>query len=167
MSKPMTEEDRYIQKDRMRFIKNTTCATLCYLGLLFDVFYFVLLYRQDVGNYYYTIQIGGSIVYNLVFMLAVFLSSEAVKNYKKNYSIVLMVAGVMQIVRIFAIPTAAHGAQTLVNGVETNVMGSGTYMKAVIYLAVSAAALIFSAVLNFIRCTTLEGHLKSLEAGKA
>lgn len=163
MSRAKSSEDLYIRKDRMRYIKNSACSNLCYLGLLFDVFYFVLIYRQDVGNYYYTIQIGASIVYNLIFLLAVFLSSEAVKNYKKNYSIVLIIAGVMQIVRIFVMPTAAHVSMTLVNGVETKVMGAGTYTKAVIYLAISAAALIFSAVLNFIRCTTLEGHLKSLE----
>ena len=77
MSKVKTPEDKYIQRDRMRYIKNSACSNLCYLGLLFDVFYFVLIYRQDVGTYYYTIQIGASIIYNLVFMLAVFLASEA------------------------------------------------------------------------------------------
>ncbi len=163
MSKVSTPEDKLIARDRMRFVKNSACANLCYLGLLFDVFYFVLIYRQDVGQYYYNIQIGASVVYNLIFMLAVFLASEAVKNYKKNYSMILIVAGVMQVVRVFVIPTAAHGATTLVNGVDTPVMGDSTYTLALVYLLVSAAALIFSAVLNYIRCTELEAHLKTLE----
>ena len=167
MSRAKTPEDQYIQRDRMRFIKNSACANLCYLGLLFDVFYFVTIYRQDVGSYYYNIQIGASVVYNLVFLLAVFLSSEAVKNYKKNYSIVLIVAGVMQIVRMFVIPARAHGAQTLVNGEEVAVMSDGTFTKAVVYLGISAAAILFAAVLNYIRCTQLEAHVKSLEANKA
>lgn len=167
MSKVKTPEDKYIQRDRMRYIKNSACSNLCYLGLLFDVFYFVLIYRQDVGTYYYTIQIGASIIYNLVFMLAVFLASEAVKNYKKNYSIVLLVAGAMQIVRMFVIPAAAHSAETLVAGEEVMVMTDGTFTKAIVYLAVSAAALLFSAVLNYIRCSALEAHIKSLENSKA
>ncbi len=166
MSK-MTPEEKTIQRDRMRYIKNSACANLCYLALLFDVFYFVLIYRQDVGTYYYNIQIGASVVYNLIFMLAVFLASEAVKNYKKNYSVVLIIAGVMQIVRMFVIPMRAHNAMTLVNAVETKVMTDKTFMLAIIYLAVSSAALLFSAVLNIIRCSALEAHVKSLESHQA
>lgn len=159
-----TADDRIIARDRMRFIKNSGCANLCYLALLADVFYFVLLYQQDVGTYYYTIQIGASVVYNLLFMLIVFLASEAVKNYNKNYSIVLLLVGIMQVVRIFVIPTTAHNTTIVINEVETAVMSGGTYTLALVYLLVSAAALIFSAVLNYIRCTALEAHLKSLEA---
>ncbi len=159
-----TAEDRLIARDRMRFVKNSACSNLCYLAILFNVFYFVLIYRQDVGNWYYTIQIGMSIVYNLLFMLIVFMSSESVKHYHKNYSYVLAVVGIMQIVRIFVIPTRAVKATVLVNEVSRPVMDSWTYTKAVIFLAVSAAALIISAALNFIRCTQLEQHIKSLES---
>ena len=151
----------------MRFVKNSACANLCYLALLADVLYFVLLYQQDVSTYYYTIQIGASVVYNLLFMLIVFLASEAVKNYDKNFSIVLLPVGIMQIVRIFAIPTAAHNATVTINEVETKVMSDGTYTLALVYLLISAAALIFAAVLNYSRCTALESHLKSLENQQA
>ena len=157
-------EEKLIQRDRMRFVKNNLCANLCYLGLLFDVFYFVLLYRSDVGTYYYTIQIGGSIVYNLLFLLIVFLSSEGVKNYGKNYSYILLAAGVMQIVRIFAIPMSAHSATTVVNGVETVVMQNAQFTREIIYLIASAVCLTASAVVNFIRCSTLEAHNKYLES---
>ncbi len=157
-----TAEDRLIERDRMRFVKNSACANLCYLALLFNVFYFVLMYRQDVANYYYNIQIGASIIYNLVFMLIVFMSSESVKHYHKNYTYVLLAVGLMQIVRIFVMPTRAHNATVVVEEVTKIVMDDWTYTKAVIYLGVSAAALIYSAVLNFTRCTALEAHVKSL-----
>lgn len=160
-------EEKLIQRDRMRFVKNTLCANLCYLGLLFDVFYFVLLYRSDVGTYYYTIQIGGSIVYNLLFLLVVFLCSEGVKNYGKSYSYILLAAGVMQVVRIFAIPMDAHAATIVMDGVETAVMQNPQFIREVIYLAASAACLIISAVVNVIRCNTLEEHNKYLESQKA
>ena len=160
-------EEKLIQRDRMRFVKNTMCSNLCYLALLFDVFYFVLLYRSDVGSYYYTIQIGASIVYNLLFLLIVFLSSEEVKNYNKNYSYILLAVGVMQIVRIFVIPTAAHAATIIVNGENVPVMQDPQFIRSVLYLIISAACLIVSAVLNIIRCNMLEAHNKYLESQNA
>ena len=160
-------EEKLIQRDRMRFVKNTMCANLCYLAILFDIFYFVLLYRSDVGSYYYTIQIGASIVYNLLFLLIVFLSSEEVKNYNKKYSIILLAAGVLQIVRIFVIPMDAHAATIAIDGAEVTVMGDSQFIRSAIYLVISAACLIVSAVVNVIRCNTLEAHNKYLESRNA
>ena len=155
-------EEKVIKRDRMRFVKNTLCSNLCYLGILLNVFYFVLLYRSDVGTYYYNIQIGASIVYNLLFLLIVFLSSEGVKNYGRSYSYILLAAGAMQIVRIFVIPLAAH--TTMIEGTGTAVMQSSQFIRSCIYLAVSAACLLISAVANLIRCRELDEHMKTLEA---
>ena len=63
-------DENLIRRDRMRFIKNSQSANLCYLAILLNVFYFVSIYKSDVGTYYYNILIGVSIVYNLIFMLA-------------------------------------------------------------------------------------------------
>ena len=163
----MTTEERTIQRDRMRFIRNSTSANLCYLGILFNVFYFVNLYQSDVGTYYYEIFIGAYIVYNLLFLLIVFLASEAVKNYAQNYSYLLAVIGIMQIVRIFYIPMRAHAATTMVNGVETTVMGNGQFIIQVVFLAVSAACLLVSAAVNLFKCKELSEHMKTLEAQNA
>ncbi len=159
----MTAEERTIQRDRMRFIKNSLSSNLAILGILFNVFYFVSLYKSDVGTYYYNYLIGISIVYNLVFMLAVFLSSEGVKNYKRNYSYLLAVIGVMQIVRIFIIPVQAHSTSTIVNGESVVVMQDAQFIRILVYLIISAVCLIGSAVVNFIRCSELEAHLKTLD----
>ena len=158
----MTAEERTIQRDRMRFIKNSLSSNLAILGILFDVFYFVSIYKSDVNTYYYNILIGASIVYNLVFMLAVFLSSEGVKNYKRNYSYLLAAIGALQIVRIFIIPVRAHAAATLVNGENVVVMQDGQFIRVLVYLIASAACLLAAEVVNFIRCGELEAHLKSL-----
>lgn len=158
----MTAEDRSIQRDRMRYVKNSLSSMLAIVGILFNVFYFVSIYKSDVDTWYYNILIGASIVYNLVFMLAVFLASEGVKNYKKNYSYVLAVVGVLQIVRIFIIPMRAHAAETLVNGETVMVMQDGQFYRVVIYLAASAICLIASAAVNMIRCRELSEHLKTL-----
>lgn len=160
----MTTEERTIQRDRMRFIKNSLSSNLAILGILFDVFYFVSIYKSDVDTWYYSILIGASIVYNLVFMLAVFLSSEGVKNYKKNYSYLLAAIGVLQVVRIFIIPARAHAATTVIEGMETAVMQDGQFYWVAACLIISAVCLIASAVVNFIRCNELAEHLKTLEA---
>ncbi len=158
----MTAEDRSIQRDRMRYVKNSLSSTLAIVGILFNVFYFVSIYKSDVDTYYYNILIGASIVYNLVFMLAVFLASEGVKNYKKNYSYVLAVVGVLQIARIFILPMQAHAAETLVNGESVMVMQDGQFYRVVAYLVVSAVCLLASAAVNMIRCRELSEHLKTL-----
>ena len=160
----MTAEDRTIQRDRMRFIKNSLSANLAYLGILLDVFYFVSIYKSDVDTYYYNYIIGISIVYNLVFMLAVFLSSEGVKSYKRGYSFLLIALGVIQAARIFIIPMRAHAAEVTVNGAAVQVMGDGQFYRVTAYLVISAVCLIAAAAVNLIRCRELAEHLKTLEA---
>ncbi len=156
------QDERAITRDRMRYIKNSQSSRLCYLGILFDVLYFVNIYKSDVGTYYYNVMIGISIVYNLLFLLFAFLASESVKNYAKNYSYVLLGLGIMQFVRIFILPMRAHNATTEINGVVTGVMGNGQFTTVVIYLALSGAALIAAALINMKKCNELSEHLKSI-----
>ena len=96
--------------DRMRYTKNTASSRLALLAIVFDILFFISIYKSDVGTYYYTITIGASIIYNLVFLLAAFLCSEGVKNYRIGYSWARIVLGIVQIARIFILPMNAHGA---------------------------------------------------------
>ena len=157
-----SEEDRLIERDRLRFIKNKTSSMLCYLAILADVFYFVSIYsyKSDVagGSYYYQIIIGASIVYNLVFMLAAFLSSEGVKNYKKSYSYVLLALAVIQVARIFILPLKAHTTMVTIAGVEGLAMPTAQFTRCVIYLVVSAACCVLSSVVGLYKCKELAAH---------
>ena len=153
-------EDRSTQLDRMRYTKNTSSSRLALLAIVFDVLYFISLHKSDVGTYYYTALIGASIIYNLVFMLAVFLCSEGVKNYKTGYSWAMMALGAGQILRIFILPMNAH--QAVVSGQQ--VMGDGQFTRIVIYLAVSAACLFVGAVINLKKSRALSAHIASLQA---
>ena len=76
----MTTDDRFVKRDRMRYTKNSLSSSLALLAIVFNVLYFVSIYQSDKGKFYYTILIGASVLYNLVFMLMAFLSSEGVKN---------------------------------------------------------------------------------------
>ena len=162
-----TMEDREIKLDRMRFVKNSSSSRLCYLAILLNVLYFVSIYKSDVGSWYYQILVGGSIVYNLLFMLITFLASEGVKSYQKNYSKILLVVGVLQIARIFILPMKAHQAVVKVSGAETIVMQNPQFTRVLIYLVGSAACLIAAAVINWRKCGMLEAHMKTLDARNA
>lgn len=156
----MAMDQNVIKKDRMRFTKNTISSTLCYIAILFDVLYFVSIYSSDVGEYYYTINIGMSVVYNLLFLLFTFLCSEGVKNYSKGFSFALMFIGAMQIVRIFEIPMKAHTDTIVINKVETTIMDDAQFVWVVSYLVISAACCITAGIIGYIKTQTLENYKK-------
>lgn len=156
----MTKDIKTIAKDRMRFTKNTLSSTLCYIAILFNVLYFANIYSTDVGNYFYTINIGASVVYNLLFLLFTFLCSEGVKNYSKGYSIFLLAIGAMQIVRIFGIPLSAHTTIISLNKVDTLVMDDKQFITVVVFLLISAACCIAAGVIGLIRTLVLENYKK-------
>ena len=145
------KDTKTIKKDRMRFTKNTLSSTLCYLAILFNVFYFVNLYSTN-DKFYYNMQIGFSIIYNLLFLLFAFLCSEGVKNYSKGYSIVISVMGLMQFVRIFGIPTSAYS--------EPDIMGDKQFLLICAYLIISASCCLASGIIGYIKHTTLEEYKK-------
>ena len=158
--------DQSVRLDRMRFTKNTTSSRLVLLAIVLDALYFVSLYRINL-DYYYNMMMGASILYNLVFMLAAFLASEGVKNYKKGYTWLLMALGAIQVARIFIIPVQAHAATITIKKVSYQVMENGQFIRVVLYLALSAACLFAAAVINLQKSNALASHIASLEGQKA
>lgn len=155
-------DDALIQKDRMRYIKNKLSSNLCLLAILLDVFFFVSIYKSDVSTYYYNILIGGSIIYNLLFMLLAFLSSEGVKEYSERYSYIMIGLGVMQFVRIFIIPMKAHRAVVTIQQTERIVMENGQFTRCLIYLILSGVCLIYGALVGIKRSRTLKAYVATL-----
>lgn len=152
-------DNSLLKKDRMRFVKNKTSSNLAYLAIIFNVLYFISIYSSDVGNFYYSIKIGVSVVYNLLFLLTVFLSSEGLKSYKKSYAVIITVIGILQLVRIFGYPM--EGAKTVLENGE-KVMETSQVVYTIIMLSLSAAAAIASGVVGIIRTTMLEKYNASL-----
>ena len=146
--------------DRMRYTKNTASSRLALLAIVFDILFFISLYKSDVGTYYYTILIGASIIYNLVFLLTTFLCSEGVKNYRTGYSWLMIGLGIVQLVRIFILPADAH--RTILN--EAPVMGNAQFIRVVIYLAASAVCLFSGAAVNLKKSQALAKYTASLQA---
>lgn len=151
-----------IKKDRMRFKTNSLSSNLALLAVVINVLYFVCIYKSDVSTYYYTYTIGVSVIYNLVFMLAAFLSSIGVKNYKINFSIVLIVIGALQIVRIFGIPMGAFNTVITVGVEERRVMLWSQFVRTLIYLISSSALLIAAGVIGIIRTKILQNYKRQI-----
>lgn len=158
------ENEAAVKRDRLRFTKNKLSANLTLLAIVFDALYFVNIYQSDVGTYYYRLIIGISIVYNLLFMLAAFLSSEGVKSYKMGYSYVLVALGIGQIVRIFILPLSAKNAVVTLSEVEEIVMGGSQFAWVCFCLIASAVLCIAAGVISYIKTSTLTKYLAELEA---
>ena len=158
----MTTDDRFVKRDRMRYTKNSLSSSLALLAIVFNVLYFVSIYQSDKGKFYYTILIGASVLYNLIFMLMAFLSSEGVKNYKPGYSWLLMALGVGQIARIFILPLSAFRAEYVIKKVAYPVMEAGQFTWVIVCLCISAVCCFASAVINLIRSRQLAEHIASL-----
>lgn len=157
-------DDNLISKDRMRYIKNKFSSNMCIIAILFDVFFFVSIYKIniDTSRNYYNILIGASIVYNLVFMLLAFLSCESVKNYDEKKCWMMVVLGVLQVVRIFILPLKYHTSTVTIQSVQTAVMGSSQFMRCIIYLLISGACLLLGAAVGIKRSRTLKAYIATL-----
>ena len=154
--------DKDIPLDRLRYTKNKTSANLVLLAIVFDVLYFVSLYKSDVASYYYTMLTGASIIYNLIFLLAAFLAEEGVKNRRPNFHWLLGALGVGQIVRIFIIPMQAHNATEKIGGTETIVMGSGQFVRVIVYLVLSAVCCVAAGIWSYLQDKKLNDYLNTL-----
>lgn len=146
------KEKSLISADRMKYIKNTASSRLCYLAIALDVLYFINLYETD-KNFYYQLLLGVSVVYNLLFMLFVFLASEGVKKYRPGYSVLLFAAGAAQVARIFILPLSAY--ETFVKAGE-RAMEAPQFARAAVWLVLSAVCLVAAGAVNTAKYRKLE-----------
>ena len=155
------DKDR-IKLDRMRYVKDSTPSTLAILAIVFDVLYFVLIYKIN-SPYFYNWKIGVSIFINLLFMLFGFWCSIEVKNYHGKFGFVMIALGILQIIRIFIFPMGAHNAVELVNDIPTPVMSNAQFIKSIIYLCLAAAFMIVGGLISIRNSKILQNHLNSLK----
>ena len=159
----MTQEERSIQTDRMRYTQDTMSANLVLVAIVMDALYFVSIYQSDVSTWYYNWVLGASIICNLLFLLTAFLASQGVKNRKSGYGLTLLVLGIMQIVRIFYLPAKAHDAVLEIGQDQLQVMSDGQHTYVVACLIVSAVCCVAAAVTNYINNKQLAEHMRQLQ----
>ncbi|MBD5585597.1 MAG: hypothetical protein HDQ88_10980 [Clostridia bacterium] len=156
-----------IQNDIMRYKKNKLGANLMLLGLALGCLYFLVLYAQctkQFNNYHwYKWSIAFDVIYNLFFMLFVFLFSEQVKSYNSKLFPMQVIVGALQVARIFWLP---------LSGLTTNiaegqpVLAWGSFLAMTIFLAASGACIIAGAVIGLIRAKNVESFTKKVESGE-
>lgn len=152
--------DALISKDRMKYEKNKISSTLVYVAIVFNALFFMSVYRgvfANIGNYYFTITMGVSVLLNLIFMLFAFLSSEGVKNYKIFFAVLLIVLAGLQIVRIFVFPLGAHSTP-LEKDPSKVVMETPQFIRCIVYLIGSATCLAVAGVVGIIKTWQLSDH---------
>lgn len=155
----MTQDLQNIKKDRMLYTKDKTSANLILLAIVLDALYFISIYKQDIGSYYYTWEIGASIIINLLFLLTAFLASEGVKNRRNGYTAMLIILGVVQFIRVDHLPWRAHLAS--IEGVR--VMEDTQYYFVIGCLILSGICCVAAAVTSFINTKNLQEYVRSLE----
>ncbi len=176
--KKLTANQQIIADDILRYKKNKLASALALLGLVFNCLYFLLLYAMP-KNEFTTFSIGISVILTLAMLLTIFLSSEGVKGYNKKFSIVLLVCAAFQILRIFYYPLKGIRGNLFVAadnlhyigyfGVYpsfTNPSSTGYFIIMLLYLILSAACLIGSAVWGFIVAMRLEKFQKRIDNGE-
>lgn len=170
-----TANQKILADDVLRYKKNKLGQLLAYAGLLFNCLYIMLLYAFN-NNTFYVFEMGVSVLVSLVYLLACFLSSEGVKVYNKKYSYFLIALAAIQIIRIFGLPLKGlrAGAFTSITAENitvgrdyfgVNLSTGAAFTLLVVYLVLSAACLIGSAVWSYIISVRHEKHAKAVDEG--
>ena len=143
--------DKYVSIEKLKYRTDKLAYLLAILGLIINVLYFTTLYINN-DNFFYSWKMGLSVLYNLVFMLLVFLFAEEIKHYHRNYAIFITIIGLLQIVRIFVYPK---------QGLVAGALSEKTYTILSVYLIVSGILLIISGICSCIKCTILKNFIKN------
>lgn len=147
-----------IKSDILRYKKNKLGANLALLGLAAGCVYFLILYSQvNNNNYYYKWSIAVDVIYNLFFLLFVFLFSEQVKGYDRSLFPAQMVVGLLQFARIFWLP---------LSGFRDKAIDAVTFVGLTVFLAISGACIIASGIIGFIRSKEVADFSKKVENGE-
>lgn len=145
---------KYVSVEKMKYKNDSLAYLLILLGLVVNVVYFVIFYEVN-NQFLYSIKIGISVLYNLIFLLSVFLSAENIKKYNRKYAVFTCIIGLMQFVRIFAYLSEVNAA---------GVFAGNKHMVLVILLIISGVLLILGSIVSIVNSTILksfvEGKLK-------
>lgn len=147
-----------LQKDVMRYKKNKFGANLALIGLALGCIYFLSLYSQVKNdNFYYTWAIAFDVIYNLFFLLFVFLFSEQIKNYDDKLFVFQIIVGALQIARIFWLP---------LTGIINQAISMGAFLTMAISLGASGACIVAASIIGRIRAREVAEFTKKLENGE-
>ncbi|MDO5111029.1 MAG: hypothetical protein Q4E65_01870 [Clostridia bacterium] len=135
---------------RMKYQKDTRSSLLCILSILFNVYYFISVFRS--GNITPDVVMGLDVIINIVFMMLVFLTSEKLKAYAPKWNRIAAALGVFEALRVFILPLHYH---------KLGMLTGGLYMGAVAALLLAALCLIGAGVNATINGRLLRREVKA------
>ncbi len=145
--------------DRKKYKGDGMPYLLVMLGLVINVFYFVCVYKLNDGTFYQPI-IGVSVIYNLLFMLSVFLCAENLKNYKWKFSVAIIVIGLLQLVRLFIIPPMTAD---ITSSLYTEEQIVSAKVRMCLYLISSCVLLVTGSVISIVNSLRLQKYKQLTE----
>lgn len=168
-----SDEQRNVQIDMLRYRNNGFATTVGYLGLVAMIVSFCFLYSTITISMSFDVTIFGlthaglwcgvDIFMNILMMLFTFLTISRMKVYDRNWSIVSICLGILQIVRIFLYPLALHNANTEANVVLPNWLFT---MQIICYI-IFGVCLISCGVVTIILSKILNDYLAEQEKKEA
>ena len=173
-----------IKTDIMRYKNNGASFWLCMLAIVLNVAMFIIIYTTKSCTSDW--QLGIDLLVNVIFMLAVFLTAEKTKAYKKTSGYVAIVLGAIEILRIFWIPMkyfkmwqawsaeAAKVTEEMLSAGKTmeeialylpkiSGLDSTSFTWCVVLLAAACLALVAAGVIAILKSRKLSAHLAKLE----
>lgn len=121
--------------ERMRYQTDKLSYWLCIFSIICNAVYFVGLYtNRGVAP---DVTVGADILINIIFMMVVFLGSEKLKAYQKNWGAYMMATGAVQILRIFWLPMHFH---------QLEMLTGFKYMLEIVSLLASGILLLFAGI---------------------
>lgn len=152
----------------LRYTKNSASFWLCMLAIVADVLYFTKAFSIKMDGV--TVAVGFviaiDVILNILFMLFTFLCAEKLKAYQLKWSYVSFLMGIAQVARIFIVPFLKY--ETEVNGetVFKLFVSGADQIQCIVWLIVSALALIGAAIIGYIKSKKLKAYLHKIEGGK-
>lgn len=164
------EDVQDIKDDILRYTNNKLSYWLCILAIVFNVANFLICYKVNstqsisITNF----RLGIDLLINVVLIIAFFLLAEKTKAYNKKSSYYCIGLGAFQIVRIFFIPLSYFITNMNYNNPDVIETAYGLdivgFIWCIVLLVCSAASLTAAAIINLIKCDTLNKHLKKIGA---
>lgn len=155
-----------IKLDKMRYQPNVLSYYLGFLAIAFDVLYLFAALNTLVPS----LATAVKILLNIVLMLMTFLAIEKCKKYAKEYSIVLIVFGIISLLRLLYVPLQVYLSYdlvdetgSLVSNVIKTIVPIKDLIRMIVYLIVMSACFLTSGLFCYVRSIKLEKYVASLE----
>lgn len=149
-----------IQKEMLRYSGNDVSAKLGYLGIIGMAAAFCIMYstttiynvEMPIGNS--GLWVAADVFFNIVLLLALFLTITEMKAYSRSWSYVSIAIGVIEVVRPFIYPLALLNAK---------VLDASSYTVVLALFLVSGIGLILGGISSLYRGAALRAYLSTVE----